>query len=231
MKKWNIILIAILLIFLTGCDVEYNVDIKRDLSVSEYFTATSDNSSLLERKIYSIKDLIDEVSSNTYVDKSEYVINEYAHGDFTGAKVSRKYSSLSKYVDNLNTYDLFPNKTEYSLNSNILTYETTVSKLYKNEEFVMLTYPITAKVNIKIPFEVTYHNADSVDPATNTYTWNVTNTEENLEQKIKFTADVSKKKYDKLEIIKLVSIISVLVAAIVIVSIALRTKAGRRNKI
>ena len=231
MKKWNIVLIAVLLVFITGCDVEYNVNINRDLSVEESFTAVTDNNSLIDRKIYNTNELIESVLSSTSADTKEYLIKEYLLDNSSGAKVSRKYSSLAKYVGTLNEYDLFPNKTEYSLNSNILTFKTTVDKLYKSEEYVLLTYDITSKVNIKIPFEVTYHNADSVDLKTNTYTWNVNNTEENKEQTIMFTADTSKKKYDFTEIIKVLSVIAVLVAIIVIVSVGLKIKSGKRNKI
>ena len=95
----------------------------------------------------------------------------------------------------------------------------------------MLTYPIVSKVNIRIPFEVTYHNADSVDLETNTYTWNVTNTDEEKEQKIKFVADTSKKKYEVREIIKIASIIVLTFTCIVVVTVMLRAKSRRKNKL
>lgn len=231
MRLKKVLLVLICIFFLTGCEVEYNVDINRDLSVKEYFTATELNSSLLNRKIYSVQELISEVSSNTTVKKENYLISNYVKDETSGAKVSRNYSSLSDYAKTLNTYDLIPNKTEYSQNSNIITFESKIDKLYISEEFVALSYPIVSKVNIKIPFEVTYNNADFVDEEHNIYTWNVTNTDSKKEQIIKFSADTSRKKYDFSEIIKILIITIVLILLVIFISTLLRIKSKRNNKI
>lgn len=193
MKNKLKFIVLLVLLFTTGCTVDYDLKINNDLSIEESFIAFDTKENLKEKKYNSFNDMIEANERLTIVDTDLYIINNYKKDNLLGATVKRKYTSLEEYVNQVNKYDLFLNKTTYTLSSDIATIK--FSPVYEeNKEFANIFYNIDANINIYIPFEVKEHNADSFDESKNIYTWNVKNYTKNNEE-LYVSFDTTKRNY------------------------------------
>lgn len=209
-NKFRIIIILVLL-FCSGCSVDYDLKINNDLSVEESFVALETKEKLKTMQYNSLDEVIENNKRLTVVDTKKYFINKYTEKDLMGVKVNRNYDSISKYIEQLNNYDWFLNSSSYTVSQDVITIKSDI--LFEaNEEYVNLLHMIDAKINIKVPFEVVSHNADSVDLDNNVYTWNIKNYLGEDELYISF--DKTKKKSSKVGLI-IIGAISLVVLLLV----------------
>ena len=103
MKK---LLILLLIVFLTGCTVRYDLTINNDLSVSEEMYGLEDASfynvypkDTRKDIVYSLLDTQNEMLVK-YMYDSEY----YTDGDLSGVKLSRQFESLDDYITGTISY-------------------------------------------------------------------------------------------------------------------------------
>ena len=225
MKNKLKIIILLVLIFTTGCTVDYDLKINKDLSIEESFIAFDTRENLKEKNYNSFNNMIEANKRLTTVNTDLYVIENYKNEDLLGVKVKRDYKSIDDYISQVNKYDLFLNKTTYTLDSDIATIK--FSPVYEeNEEFATIFYTIDSNINIQIPFEVKDHNADSVDENRNIYTWNLNNYTA-YKDDFYISFDTTKRQYNTSYIFM---IIPILIAGVVLI-IFINFKAKKTDRI
>lgn len=174
MKLKKILLIGFFVTFLTGCSVDYNVSINKDLSVDESFNIVENLSVIRDEKYNSLEEVIEDFQNKTTVDLKKYDHKTSIKKDLISSKVTREYGSINTYIKALNKIDLFSNETKLDKNGGVYTFTSKIN-YEENEELVAILYKIDAKIGITVPFEVVDNNADYVDEKTNTYYWNLKN--------------------------------------------------------
>ena len=192
MKLKKILLIGFFITFLTGCSVDYNVSINKDLSVDESFNIVEEKSVLKNEKYNSLSEVVEEFQNKTTVNLKNYDHKTSIKKNLVSSEVTREYGSIDTYIAALNKIDLFSNESKLDKNEGIYTFTSKVN--YKeNEEMIAILYKIDAKIGITVPFEVVDNNADSVDEKSNTYYWNLKNYVDSANQKsIKLSFDTNK---------------------------------------
>ena len=200
MKYLKFIICTVLILFVTGCSVEYNLNINDDKSVSEKVIASENTNKMQamtrlkgKQAIGYLYDMYKRKNTNSSYTSREgngitYVTTIATHN--TIEEYSKKFSS-----------DIFDNII-LEKNDNIVRFICIQkNKLTSNESNSLIYDNITVKINI--PFEVTYSNADNISG--NTYTWYIkkdqdlksiefTYDEEKLKNKI--TIKINNKTYD-----------------------------------
>lgn len=168
MKK--IIIAFVLLFMLTGCQVQYKINIDENLNVKEEVKTT----------LYGLyKD---------YNDLEEKYITQNIYNDIKQNYKEQIDSYGYTYVENRDKDNL---NIFLSKDTNFLELKNTpiISRLYSNftttcsDKFCSVTATAIDEIEygdkemtfyyitIKLPFEVKVHNADVVDKKNNTYTW------------------------------------------------------------
>ncbi len=174
------ILILFFSLFLTGCSATYNIQISKN-SVSEELVVNNKNTSSWNNKIGNMnyKEMIN------YNYNFPIPVLSYTPGIFENDFELQGYDYYQKQIiSTTNNYGLRLNYTfkfdDYN-NSTIVNNaynnfdikkdkNTIVINVYGNENiFVNYSLLDEIRVNVTIPFNVLYHNADNV--LNNTYTW------------------------------------------------------------
>lgn len=231
MKLKKIVLILAIPFFLTGCvSAKYTLDIDKDLKISEevFISATSEyfgsfyknNPITIVKEWYNDDEMLNSLIKNNY---SHELVTENV--TYPGVLVKKKYDTLSEYANNTIFKDqIFENV--YSItNDNLITLKATGFLPYVDDQ-TDVRFPISnLKINIKVPYVVTDHNADKFNPKNNTYTWEIT--KETEEKEINLTFDKT-----KIYVYNLVMYISIFILSlIVIILIFLGYKLIKKSKI
>lgn len=190
MKKIKFLLLIFGLFLLTGCTVEYNLEINEDLSVNEKVVATENtnrmkvNTGLGENEsvnylyeMFNRKELNTSISTNKNNDNTVSIVNGY-------------HNTLDDYINNF-TSDIVK-EANIIKDGDIVTLIFDQSEVLSSTSSRSLIYDEII-VNITVPFKVTENNADSHKK--NIYTWNI-NKDEKL-KKIKISFDTKDFKYKK----------------------------------
>ncbi|MBE6159642.1 MAG: hypothetical protein E7157_01185 [Lactobacillales bacterium] len=191
MKKHRLLALIISCLLLTGCTVDYNVEIKNDNTVNENIMLNGQKVNS-NKEFQKIKKEIKNQISNT-LNKYEYQYNIKNENNSVVVEINKNSNfeillSNSLYNEFFEDYELFVNK-------GIKTFKNTGTN-YLAELFVTKNYEQDLKVekevdvlNVNIKFEniVTEHNADKYDEKTNTYTWIFT--ENDIQKTINFSYD------------------------------------------
>lgn len=191
MKKYKVVFISILFLLLTGCSVEYNLNIKDDLSIEESADIEETYSFFEENYTYynssEVLDLLWQQYSPEYAD-SAYT---YTHNlNETGINVKATYSNIDEYIDKAKVYKQVFENVSCEKNGNVVTLRTT-GQFYKYNTQDPERFPIDSiTLNIFIPYDVRNTNADNIDG--NKYTWYIL--KDTKDKKIEITFDISKKK-------------------------------------
>lgn len=220
MKKYIILLI--MLVVLTGCTANLNINIG-DSSISE------------ELYIKELKNLDDGISYEDYIDEkisenlgsnTQYDVSNINDSDYFGVKMSKKYDTdICSFVQSsalkLVAYDI---KCEKDNNKYKITGKA--SYFTCDEDCFMAPEVSSGTLNITLPVKAISSNASSIEE--NTYTWNLGKNEKN-DIKLEFkmpnkkdnrTTRQSSSKEKKLSIL----IIIIIIGTIVIISIDLYGK-------
>jgi len=173
MKK---LIILLLIIFLTGCNVKYDLTITNKEKIKENFKVYVDNEEIL--KDYNNVDEFLDYYSNFYKENQRnqtYNIKTKESNPQSYFNVKNTYDSLDEYITSSTFLTMFNNATidrtgDYiSFTTSINTYleniknNTLVSNNDENKSF---------EIRIKFYNEVT-SNADNIDTKNNIHIWNV----------------------------------------------------------
>lgn len=174
MKK---IIIFLAILFLTGCNVKYDLTITNKEEVKENFYVYIDNSKMLES--YKTIDEYLDYYSNVYKEnfsKENYNIKTKESSPQSYFLVKNKYKDLDEYTKSTSFLSLFSGATIERVGS--YTTFTTATNTYlnsiKNDTLLSADaaeYQYT--INIKFYNEVVDSNADKIDEKNNIYTWNI----------------------------------------------------------
>ena len=191
MKRIKKILLLFLIIMLSGCSVEYDLNINEDSSVNEKVVA---------------KELTNRMKSNTGVGEKQSVnylydmfnrkslktkIYSKKDGDTTVATVTGNHKSLKAYSKNF-TSDVFEDVIVNEEGNKVTLIFNQTKVLSSTSSRGLIYDDIT--VNIIVPFKVLESNADNYHR--DVYTWNIKK-DEDLRQ-LKITYDKTNLKYSKL---------------------------------
>ncbi len=210
MKK-KLILIMLMMLFLSGCTVKYNLTIDEKGKVTEKATAMQDSSFFEEYENSSIGRVVgfliepyaDKLNENNYNTEAIVLTNE------GGADISKEYSDVSEYASNTILVSQFADKVNYSLDgSNVtLSVKGKISASEQDQEVIPID---STDVVIALPFKVSDNNADEV--INNKYIWHLKAGEER-EIKITYNKDKIAKDINYPVIFLVIGIIIVIVIA------------------
>ncbi len=230
MKVKNIILVLIIIFGLTGCaDVTYNIDINKDLKVSEevFITGTEDyfNNFYKNLPITIVKEFYDDSEQIKPLKNANYTYElKSVDVKYPGVFAKKSYSSIDDYVNNT----IFKGQSFSNIKSDIKDnlVNINVSGFIPYDEDVTYGYPVSRLIiKIKLPFVVTENNADSVDKKDNIYTWNIDST--TTDKEIKLTFDKN-----KIYVYNVIMYISILILIIICIIIGIVSyKIYRKNKL
>ncbi len=165
MKK-KLVLLTLLIFFLTGCDLDYNVKINEDLTTSETINFSVEQYYIDEKnELYSdsyTNERLDYIISTLKDDGYKY---EYSTDDGISGIATRNNTSfvLNEYImtKSYKYYDYYCNDTYCTLYA-----------INKDDNYPSNDSMYDLKISIQVPYEVIKNNADEIDKLTNTYTWN-----------------------------------------------------------
>ena len=165
MKKKYLLLLGIL--FLTGCNAEYNIDLSKDY-INENITLFSENSldnKEIEEFITSFNNA--NIFSDSKLENVEYY-NSYKNLDKNNYELNFNYNLKNTQ---LNSSPFINNSFEnhnISFDDNILNFDFVGLKVFK--EYDNLTN-LTIKLNISSDYEIINANTNNID--NNLITWNI----------------------------------------------------------
>ena len=163
----RVLIILFLILIVSGCRVNYDVKINKDLSVNERVIASEKTDRLKSRtnldinqsvsylyKIYKTKNMGEDEYSITSADNTTSVV------------VNNSYNSIEEYSDNFKT-DIFEESNIYEDNNHIII-DINQNALINSKASNRYVYD-EIEVTFELPFEVINNNADKVN--NNKYTW------------------------------------------------------------
>lgn len=164
MKRIKIVILLIAIILITGCSGNYNLNINKDLTVSEELSV------ILEDEASSY-DKINELFINNNIDNDKYrVVTE---GNNLNVTYKESYDSLEDYLLNSFLYKQLFEKISYNTDRNEFSLEasnifnTTSSKLNYSNSIKSL------RINVTTPLDIIDENSDT--SSEDTYTWTIDN--------------------------------------------------------
>lgn len=189
MKNIKYLFLLLVIVLFTGCSVKYDLNIDKDLSVTEKIDATEKETLVKANTGMNTDKAVDYLYDIYKRDNVEPSISKKIKDQSLIATISANYETIDDYVDNFSS-DLFNVKLSKSGNLYTLTFKqkeklsstSSVSPIYDN-----------VSINISLPYKVTNTNADKM--YRNTYTWNLKKDQELTNLKITF--DISKKDNSK----------------------------------
>lgn len=226
MKKISFLLIFIL--FTTGCTVTSNITINRDLSVKEEIRMTGSTEFFdiyyKSRPITTVNMLL-----NTSKRKETLINNGYDYhidesGNFPVVIATKKHTSIEHFVSSTIFKKQYFENFETTQNDNLVTVKA-YNFIRYIEGDVELYEIKKSSINIKVPYVVTSHNADSYNPKNNTYTWYIEKDTEDKEINLTFDKN-------RIYVYNLIMYISTFILClIIIVLIFVIRKIYKKNKI
>lgn len=167
MKNIRKILLFFMIIFLTGCSVEYDLTINEDNSITEKVVA-SEKTKKMESLTRLKGDTAVSYLNNMFNKDKKGKLTSYTSEDMTYATVTRTHSNIADYSSNFSS-DVFEN-IQIQEKNGIITFVTNQSQILGgNSNYSLIYDDITIK--IKIPYVVTENNADTI--SNDTYIWNI----------------------------------------------------------
>ena len=215
MKK---ILLLIPLIFLiTGCRVDYKIEINKDLSVVEQINMTETSETFSRRYKEFDKTVLNSIFNSgnrkeTLTDNN-YQYEESTMSSYPSILATKTYSSLDEFSKNTIFKDEFFGSVATTTEGSLITFIANDLIEYDSENIDL--YDVSeCVVSITLPYVVSSNNADSYDKKTNTYKWKLSSQEP---KEIKITFDKNKiYVYNVFMYISLFIIILILLVLIII---------------
>lgn len=160
------VIFLLFIFFLTGCSVEYNIDIKEDNSLIEKVVATEKT----KRMEAMTRQKGDQAVSYLYdmFKRNDDAVNIYTKtsDSNTIVTVTKVHNDLESYTEEFKS-DVFEKISTYK-SDNVVTIIAEQSQNLSDESARSLVYD-NITFNITVPYTVVENNADKV--LNNTYTW------------------------------------------------------------
>ncbi len=156
-----------LLLFTSGCSIDYNLTINEDSSINENIIASEQTDRMEARTKLKGEQAINYLY-NMFVPNDEYSLDYKEENNTTEATVSYVYENIDEYISKFSS-DVFDKINIAKDNDKITIYANQKQKLGGYGSSSLIYDEIN--VNIKIPFDVINSNADNVKG--NVYTWNI----------------------------------------------------------
>lgn len=209
----------LMLIVLSGCTVDYNLEITKDLIIDETININEKtikiNKQVLDEEFF-IDSLIDDYKKlNNY---STYMFEKNINNSESIVIARKHYLGIEDYKNNNEAYKMIFEDYTISNQGNVYTFAYKINNkndilLFKEDElYDSLVNDIN--FNITLPFKVLEENSDSMDEKQSKYTWKI-----NKEQELKdivIVFDISKEPLKK-ETIGLFAIAGLFALLVVIV--------------
>lgn len=169
MKKNILLLISLFL--LTGCSANYDLTIKRDLSVEENVLVQSDSSLFMYYYDTSKADVVSSLLDMEPDYKSAYGVTIDDKATYPTLSGSRSYKDLDSYINDSLLIREYFNNVEYSIKDGILTFR---ANGYKGINLSDQSRHVVdnCKIRIQTDYEILDSNSTSLDFG-NAYSWSV----------------------------------------------------------
>lgn len=185
------VLLFIILFLLTGCSVNYDLTIGKNLQVTEDVVVQSDSSLFKYYYDDNKADVINTMLDNEPNYKNNYDIEIKEDSEYPSLVTKKSYSSLDDFINNSILIREYFNKVDYELKDGILTFRATefLGKDNDNQEKHNIDF---CKINIKTDYDVIESNTSSINFG-NTHTWSINKNVNDLNIYMKI--DTNKKYY------------------------------------
>lgn len=226
MKK--IFLLVPLMLLITGCRVNSNITINKDLTVKETInmTETSEYFSNRYKELPStvIKSLLTSGKREETLIQNGYKYEFSNLENIPSVLATKEYSSLEEFAKGTIFKNQFYEDIIITTTNNIISFKTSEIVPY-DEENTELYDVEKCSVTITLPFVVISHNADSHDKKNNTYTWNIN--KDTTDKKIELSFD--KNKIYIYNIYMYISMFILFLIVVIIIIIVLKMR--KKNKV
>ena len=208
MKK---ILVLFIVILITGCSVNYEIEITNGLKVIERCSLEAGEdvykSHYQTTKVKVLQDILniynDELKKNNY--QVEVIKDELPY-----VKIAREYSSIQEYLNSSLLFNNYFDKINYTKDGKIVKIETEGFNPNEHEDPDRF-YVDDLDIAIKSAYKVVNSNATKIDKKTNTYHFELKGEEE--EFKIMLEIDTSRKFIANLDVYIVLFIVLILTIA------------------
>ncbi len=175
MKK--LIILVVTLLFLSGCEIKYDLLITDKEEVKESIYVYVPNETIADYNM-SVPEFLDYYSNIYQVNEGyeNFKVTSKEGKSVSYIKATRNYSSLDEYKNSYSFKSLFNTATIERIGKYVsfTTSENMFLESIKNDELVETSEANkTYEINIKFYNKVANHNADKVDEKNNIYTWNI----------------------------------------------------------
>lgn len=217
MKKLLLLIIPFLL---TGCTVQYELQINPDLTVTENFEILNDTSyyDMLGNIETAYKYVVDIGMNEDGYTNYEYL----KRNDLYGGKASKNYESLEDYHAKAKSYKKLFKDIQIERLGDIITLST-IGDMYIEK---IVAIPIEETMDgsiakdtyfsIRLPFKVIEHNADRANTDYNIYYWDINSTT-SKEKSMMLSFDITKKHTSIKTVLESLDYTIVLIIGIIII--------------
>ena len=200
MKKFRIIILLLLVLFLSGCSGTYNIKINNDLSVDEDLEIS------IENQNEDVFDTTKKLFSNNNISAKKYKVT--ASSNVVSISYKEKYKSIEDYILNSKLYHQLYDNINYSFVDGIINLKTT-GKMYltdDNNNYIFNNYDISLlQINLEVPFKILDNNADIDSEDTLSWTLNKDTREKDINVKLDVIG--SRSNYKEIIILSIVFLI------------------------
>ena len=207
MKKILILLVCLLL---TGCNVTYNVNITDELKITEEAIIRGDE------ELYSayfrtsrnkvLNEFLDIYGDTLRENNYEYNLIK---GENPYVNLKHSYNNINEYLNSSKLFNGYFDRIDYKVDGNKIKIET-IGFHYNIADDPERFYVNNVDIAINLPFKVINHNATMVDENTNTYYYNLSSKAENFKIMLEFDSS-TKFNPNMKTIIKILILIGVII--------------------
>lgn len=225
MKYIKKIIIVLIMIISTGCTIKYDIEITEDKRINENIEVVEKNE--IFKKIgtdnKSYIDMMYDIYNENILYKS-YNYKKIIDNNDSGISAKKEYKSFDEYLNHNDIRKTIFRFTNIEEENGIITYSATHLRYEEifNENETNFPYD-TIEITIKLPFEVTETNADTINKEDGKYTWIINKNTKASEIKISFKNKISIdnkiKKYFKNKILPITISASILFLIFIILFI------------
>lgn len=218
MKKYiKILIVSFIVIVLTGCSGNYNVEINKDLTINEELNLSIDKESDTYEKTL-------KIFEDNDIDESKYKVISF--DDEVKIEYKEKYNSFEDYIINSKVYPQFVKNIDYNKTNKFIDIYTNENIKVKNNKTKLNGTNLNdfgaIQVNIINPFKIDMTNAEIIND--NIYTWSITNETKNINIQMRFKPETNQISYKKI----IVLIVLVISASVLIYNFVKRFKKGHK---
>ena len=186
----KILIISLVIFLLTGCKVSSNIEINKNLSVSETVnmggTIEFFNNRYKMMRINVIKEILAGENREEYLISNGYKVSIDDSTSFPVVIATKNYKSLEDFTNNTIFKNQYFGTFETTTSNSLVTLHATDFIVYEDGDLERFDIA-NCSIKIKVPYEVVENNADSYDKKTNTFIWNIKR--DTIEKEIKLTFD------------------------------------------